>query len=861
MVAGDSAAIELDGHRLALTHLRKVLYPATGTTKADVIGYFAEVAHAMIPHLADRPVTRKRWPDGVTTTPFFHKDLPRGTPSWVTRRVIEHSDGPKAYPIVDSPATLAWLGQIAALELHVPQWRFGGDHPDHVRLDGAGQQHPDRVVFDLDPGPGVGLAECAAVARAVRARMRGAPLVPVTSGSKGIHLYGRLDGSLSSDDASTYAKEIAEVIEQQMPDLVVSRMAKVLRARKVFIDWSQNNGSKTTIAPYSLRGRDHPTVAAPRTWEELADPELRHLQYTEVLALLAEAPDPMRGLESGDNDGAEHRSTGNRRRRRTADRRKPAAGSDPDAGGAATDGEGSGEPAGGNHGVPADRQTGDRDTKLDTYRSMRSADRTPEPVPEPGYLPHGNDDTFVIQEHHARRLHYDFRLEHGGVLVSWAVPKNIPPDTGQNRLAVQTEDHPLDYADFAGIIPRGEYGGGSVSIWDAGTYATEKWRNDEVMVVLNGRRARGRYVLIHTKDNSWLMHRMKDQSPAVTDGAGTTTATLTTVQRRQPPAPPSDLAPMLATAGTVRDIADDDAWRFEGKWDGIRALATLGPSGLRLHSRAGNDFTHAYPELQVLAELLDGHSGVFDGEIVALDDKGVSRFHLLQQRMNVVAARDVNRLRQTVPVQFWLFDVLHLDGISLLRKRYEDRRRVLTALPLSGDVCRVPDRLPGPVANALQASVDRTWEGIVAKRVDSTYLPGKRSRAWLKIKNFTDIEVVIVGWRPGAGRREGSLGALLVAVPDSAGRLRYAGKVGTGFTDVVLDQLMAALKPLHTSTSAVRDTVPREDSRDANWVQPTLVGEVTYAEWTPDRRLRAASWRGLRPDKSVADLEPETVEG
>ena len=144
---------------------------------------------------------------------------------------------------------------------------------------------------------------------------------------------------------------------------------------------------------------------------------------------------------------------------------------------------------------------------------MRSANRTPEPVPEPGFLPHGNDNTFVIQEHHARRLHYDFRLERGGVLVSWAVPKNIPPDTGQNRLAVQTEDHPLDYADFAGIIPRGEYGGGTVTIWDAGTYSTEKWRDDEVMIVLNGQRARGRYVLIRTKDNSWLMHRMKDQSP------------------------------------------------------------------------------------------------------------------------------------------------------------------------------------------------------------------------------------------------------------------------------------------------------------------------------------------------------------
>lgn len=853
MAAGDSATIELDGHRLALTHLRKVLYPATGTTKSDVIGYFAEVAHAMIPHLADRPVTRKRWPDGVTTTPFFHKDLPKGTPSWVSRRVIQHSDGPKAYPIVDSPATLAWLGQIAALELHVPQWTFGADPADTADETTFGIAHPDRLVFDLDPGPGVGLLECAEVARAVRARMKGSVIVPVTSGSKGIHLYSRLDGSLTSDEASGLAREIAEAIEQELPDLVVSRMAKVLRAKKVFIDWSQNNGSKTTIAPYSLRGRDHPTVAAPRTWEELADPDLRHLQYTEVIELLSHSPDPMQGLESGDNSGAEHRAAARPRRPRTEARPAMSEGPEP---------AGRGDQPAGRGDQPA--ATEQEDAKLDKYRSMRSAKRTPEPVPEPGYLPHGNDDTFVIQEHHARRLHYDFRLERGGVLVSWAVPKGIPPETGQNRLAVQTEDHPLDYADFAGIIPRGEYGGGTVTIWDAGTYVTEKWRDREIIVVLDGQRARGRYVLIRTDGSSWLLHRMKDQGPAGKTYGDDSTDQLpghsvpsrtTTVQQRVP-APPTDLKPMLATAGSPKDISIDDSWRFEGKWDGIRALATLGSNGLRLHSRAGNDFTHAYPELAELTELLNGHSGVLDGEIVALDATGKTSFSLLQQRMNLAAARDVARVRKTVPVQFWLFDVLHLDGISLLRKRYDLRRQILEALPISGGVCLVPEQLTGSVQDALQGSMDRGWEGIVAKRVDSTYLSGRRSHSWIKMKNFKDLEVVIVGWKPGGGRREGSLGSLLLAVPAANGDLRYAGKVGTGFTDVILDQLMAALKPLRSSESAVASSVPRAEAIDAIWVGPTLVGEVKYVEWTPDRRLRATSWRGLRPDKSVHDLVP-----
>jgi bifunctional non-homologous end joining protein LigD len=823
-MAGDGATVEVDGHRIALTHLRKVLYPAGGTTKSDIITYFAEIAHVMIPHLTDRPVTRKRWPDGVTTAPFFHKDLPRGTPSWVPRRTILHSDGPKAYPIVDSPATLAWLGQIAALELHVPQWTFGSvgtsgsitEPATEITESAFDIARPNRLVFDLDPGPGVELVDCAEVARAVRQRMAGTALVPVTSGSKGIHLYSWLDGSLTSDEASAYAREVAEAIERDLPNLVVSRMAKSLRRGKVFIDWSQNNGSKTTIAPYSLRGRDRPTVAAPRTWEELADPELRHLEYTEVLDLLASAPDPMAGLETGDNDGAESRGG----TRRTSTR---------------------------------------QDTALDTYRSMRSADKTPEPVPEPGLLPHGNDDTFVIQEHHARRLHYDFRLERDGVLVSWAVPKGVPESSGRNHLAVHTEDHPMDYASFAGDIPHGEYGGGTVSIWDRGTYDTEKWREDEVIVVLHGGRARGRYALIRTGGKNWLMHRMKDQSPAPKhyddrrdDRDGDHRPTLA-VTRAKAPSPPTDLRPMLATAGSLKDISDDGRWRFEGKWDGIRAVATIGPSGLTLRSRRDNDVTHTYPELAVLVDLLVGHTAVLDGEIVALKD-GRTSFHEMQRRMNVQRARDVARVMREVAVQFWLFDVLWLDGISLMDKKYDDRRRILQALPVRGDVCLVPPQLAGGAGEALQDSADRSWEGIVAKRGDSTYQPGRRSHSWIKIKNFLDLEVVIVGWSPGSGRRAGSVGSLLLAVPDADGRLRYAGKVGTGFTDSILDQLMGTLAPLHTDRSAVADTVPRQDALGAVWVRPELVGEVKYGQWTPDRRLRATSWRGLRPDKTVDDL-------
>jgi len=254
--AAGKTLVEVDGHRMALTNLDKVLYPETGTTKAEVINYYAQVAPAMLPHVVGRPITRKRWPNGVQTEPFFQKNVDRATPDWIPVQQIDHRSGAIGYPLAESAAALAWFGQNGALELHVPQWQF---------TDAGLPGEPDRMVFDLDPGPGVTLDRCAQVAFWVREILDGVGLtaVPVTSGSKGLHLYVRVDGSRSSGEISQIAQQIAQVIESEHPDLVTSRMSKVLRPGKVFIDWSQNNGNKTTIAPYSLRGR--PTRRWPRS--------------------------------------------------------------------------------------------------------------------------------------------------------------------------------------------------------------------------------------------------------------------------------------------------------------------------------------------------------------------------------------------------------------------------------------------------------------------------------------------------------------------------------------------------------------------------------------------------------------------
>ena len=404
--------VQVGGRRLRITNLDKVLYPDTGTTKGEVIDYYTRVGPTMIPHVTGRPVTRKRWPDGVGSAQhpeqsFFAKDLERGAPSWVHRLPIPHSGGPKDYPLVGDVPTLVYLAQVASLELHVPQWRFT---PAGERGDA------DRLVLDLDPGPGAGLAECAQVARWAREILghMGLDPFPVTSGSKGLQLYAALPPGQSSEQASALAHELARAIEADHPDLVVSSMKKAIRDGRVLIDWSQNNGAKTTIAPYSLRGRAHPNVAAPRTWDELDDPALRQLPFTEVLDRIETIGDPLAplGVHAGARD----------------------------------------------------------DAPLATYISMRTAGRTPEPVPaDPAAAPPSEGlPIFVVQEHHATALHWDFRLEHDGVLASWAVPRGVPHTTARNNLAVQTEDHPMDYAAFEGSIPRGEYGGGSVTIWDDG---------------------------------------------------------------------------------------------------------------------------------------------------------------------------------------------------------------------------------------------------------------------------------------------------------------------------------------------------------------------------------------------------------
>jgi bifunctional non-homologous end joining protein LigD len=429
---------------------------------------------------------------------------------------------------------------------------------------------------------------------------------------------------------------------------------------------------------------------------------------------------------------------------------------------------------------------------------------------------------FVIQRHAARRLHYDFRLERNGALASWAVPKGVPLRSGERHLAVHVEDHPLDYADFEGVIPAGQYGAGTVEIWDRGTYELlEEKRNGGLTVRLRGERLDGVWTLVPAaldgNPKNWLLLR-KDAGVAS-----------------------SRYEPMLATSSDA--VPTGEGWVYEPKWDGFRAIVTVSGGDVSLTSRNGNDLTERFRDVARAATLaIRSSDAVLDGEISALDDRGRSRFSLLQEGGGTAV--------------LVLFDLLELESESLIDEPLAERRKKLERLvDRSAGVLVSPQFDDGPAL--LAAAREQELEGVVAKRADSRYRPGRRSADWHKVKLRRTQEVVVAGFTRGQGRRA-AFGALVVGVYD-AGALRWAGNVGTGFSDQEIERLRGLLAPLERPDSPFAETpkMPRVRRSDIVWVDPVLVAEVEFAEWTHEGRLRAPSYLRLHEDKEAPDVRRE----
>jgi bifunctional non-homologous end joining protein LigD len=461
---------------------------------------------------------------------------------------------------------------------------------------------------------------------------------------------------------------------------------------------------------------------------------------------------------------------------------------------------------------------------LAEYRKKRSPEKTPEPFGKGKRG--GKGPVFVVQRHDARRLHYDFRLERDGALASWAVPKGIPLRRGERHLAVHVEDHPLEYATFEGTIPAGEYGAGTVEIWDRGRYELlEEKKNGGLTVRLHGERLDGVWTLVPAKldgdPKNWLLLR-KDET-----GTGDR----------------ARYRPMLAIS--TETLPKGEGWVYEPKWDGYRAIVTVASGEATFTSRNGNDLTQRFVDCarRVPASLRSADA-VLDGEIVALDEQGRSRFSLLQEGAGTLAVL--------------AFDLLEADSESLVDLPLNERRERLEELviPRAGSVLVSPQFEDGDAL--LAAARQQGLEGVVAKRADSRYQSGRRIAEWRKLKVRQGQEVVVVGYTKGQGRRTGGFGALVVAVHESGG-LRWAGNVGTGFTDSEIDRLLKVFKPLVRTDSPLAETpkMPRVRRGDVVWVEPELVAQVEFAEWTHEGRLRAPVYLGLREDKPASEVRKE----
>jgi len=510
---------------------------------------------------------------------------------------------------------------------------------------------------------------------------------------------------------------------------------------------------------------------------------------------------------------------------------------------------------------------------LSEYRRKRNFKQTPEPK---GKREKSRQPIFVVQRHAATRLHFDFRLEINGALASWAVPKGPPEEKGEKRLAIHVEDHPLDYANFEGEIPKGNYGAGQVQIWDRGTYevegppgAAEQVERGDFKFILHGERLRGRFVLVKMRrserGNEWLL--IRKEAPE-SDGSGEAVAAKGQRAKAFEPqvhiedfgnlpgakkaAMPDQASVQLAVLAD-KPFSDPD-WLYEIKWDGERALAFIRDGETELRSRSARNITGEYPELRALAKRVNARKAILDGEIVVLDESGRSEFARLQSRFGVV--NPPLSLQEKVPVTYYLFDLLYADGYDLRGVPLDQRKEALRRILIPSERVRFSDHQLAQGLELLEAAKKQGLEGIVAKRRDSVY-SGKRTPQWMKFKIVRDTDVVIGGWTAPRKSRE-HFGALLMGLYDEKDRLEYVGSVGTGFTQDSLDRIYKTLSPLRVDQSPFR--IAPKLKEKITWVKPSLVARVKYANWTTDKKLRAPVFQDFLEDREPEDCRLEDQE-
>ena len=840
-----SLSVKIGNKKLALSNVDKVLYPETGFTKGQVIDFYSRVAPYILPHIENRPITLKRYPNGVQGKHFYEKNAPSFTPAWIKTYRVQRSSSESMinYILINDLPALVWSANLANLEIHP----FLAKAPE-ISV-------PTMVVFDLDPGEGASLVQSCEVAFILRDLLDRLALESLlkVSGSKGIHVHVPLNTNVTYEMTQAFAQSVAQYLASEHPKSIVSEMAKHKRKGKVFIDWSQNSEHKSTVAVYSLRAKaERPFVAMPVSWRELETA----LAKNDASKLFFEPEAALKRLEKiGDLFAPSLRLK--QILPKPFLQLNPQVSSDPSDAGLAA---------------------------LEPYRRKRDFTKTREPAPSvPTTRRQGGRRLFVIQKHAASHLHYDFRLEMSGTLKSWAIPKGPPYDLHERRLAMATEDHPMDYANFEGIIPAGEYGGGTVMVWDIGTYELidgNFWKG-KIHILLNGKKLRGEWVLVkgndrngkgnvwylikagsamkrisEKRDNSsaltgrslgqiakaedavWHSNRTAAKKIATNNGDGISAIELPEIRIRF-------IEPMLSE--TVEELPEDsDLWSYEIKLDGYRCLALCDESGVKLYSRKKNLLNSRFPTIAKALESVEPGM-ILDGEIVALDSNGRPSFNLLQ-----------NFRFTAKQIHFYVFDLLAQRNKNLMGVALEKRRELLAILLENiADPIRMSESIDGSPHEIVAAAKDLSLEGIIAKKKNSLYQAGKRSRSWLKYKINKLQPFVIGGYTPG-----NPFDALIVGYYEGDSLL-YAAKVRNGFVPRVRREIAQKFAGLEENSCPFANlpekrrtqwALTREEMKNCVWLKPELIAQVEFVEWTPDKHLRAAKFVGLRDDKDAREI-------
>ncbi|MCI0715495.1 MAG: non-homologous end-joining DNA ligase [Chlorobi bacterium] len=773
-MAKDTQIAKVEKRKVELSNLSKVLYPDDDIVKAQVIEYYLKIAPTILNHIKGRPLSLVRFPDGIYGEQFFQKNRPDWAPEWIEYETLGSEDK-KDYIIATEEASLVWLANLACLELH----QMHSKKPNYDK--------PDYMVFDLDPPEGFKFADIIDIALELKPHLENHGYHPFakTTGGKGIHVVVPIEQKWDFHKVFETAQLIAKPFVDERSKTLTLQIKKDARKGRVLIDIYRIRQGQSIISPYSLRGRKGAPVSMPLKWEQLEDlTSPTEYNLINVPDIVKNEGDAWEGISAYSVELHTERRSKAKPPKKTL---KPSK----------------------KYKTPE---------QLEKYSKKRDFAKTPEPGWE---IIEGKGSSFVIHRHHASRLHYDLRLEKDGVLKSWAVPKGLPPSPGVKRLAVQTEDHPMEYLKFEGKIPKGQYGGGDMWVYAGGKYEITKDKKDGFYFRLHSPAVSGEYRIYKIKEKDWLLER---------------------VDRPQVDWIHDLIEPMLAQPR--KDIPVSDSFIYEVKWDGIRVMVSLEDDKITLRSRNNLDLTAKFPELLNVEKSFRATCGLFDGEIVCLDEKGRPDFKDVIHRMQRSHEGEIQRAMKKYPAYCYLFDILYLDGRAVVNEPLGRRRDWLKDAVKKDSSYRISEIVDDGKA-LFAAAGELGLEGIMAKDKTSKYYPGKRTDTWFKIKVRQTAESHIIGYTKGKGARGEHFGALHLA-DYIDGELEYRGKVGSGFDTNIIKEVYAELKKLKEIKKPISEKVL--DESQTIWVEPKLVCEIEYSSMTKDGAFRESVFVRLRPD-------------